>query len=105
MFSKLYVESSSRVSLLIVLFSKLILHFKAFLKTLGISYISFSVKVSNFHLSANHKSGVISSVSLSTFSHREYTLYFPSFIITVSLSSRVVNSFATFHKAFMSLDK
>jgi len=49
---------------------------------------------------------VIASVSLFTFSQeREYTLNFPSFIITVSLSSRVVNSVATFHRAFISLDR
>jgi hypothetical protein len=59
----------------------------------------------NFHLSANHISSVIVSVSLFTSSHREYTLNFQFFITTVSLSSKVVNSFATFHKAFISLDR
>jgi phage terminase large subunit-like protein len=39
------------------------------------------------------------------FSPEEYTLYFQSFITTVSLSSNVVNSVATFHKAFISLDR
>jgi len=49
---------------------------------------------------------VIISVSLFIFSQEsEYTSNFPSLIITVSLSSRVVNSVATFQSAFISLDR
>jgi len=49
---------------------------------------------------------VIASVSLFIFSQaKEYILYFQSFIITVSLSSSVVNSVTTFHSAFISLDR
>gem|GEM_PF-1992777 len=58
-----------------------------------------------FHFSANHISSVISSVFLFISSHREYTLNFQFFITTVSLSSRLVNSVATFQRAFISLDR
>jgi hypothetical protein len=87
------------------LVSKLILQFKEFLRTLGISCISFSVKVSYSPFSANHISSVIASISLLTSAHSEKTLNFQFLIITVSLSSKLVNSLATFHSAFISLDK
>jgi len=59
----------------------------------------------NLPFSASHISSVIVSISFSTSSPLEYTLNFQFLIITVSLSSKLVNSEATFHKAFISLDK
>ncbi|MDR1987283.1 MAG: hypothetical protein LBQ24_00465 [Candidatus Peribacteria bacterium] len=84
---------------------KFILHSKAFFKTIGISNISFSVNVSNFHLSLIHISSIISSTSLSTFSPEKYILYFHSFITTISWSSRFMNSLVNFDNAFISLAK
>jgi len=89
----------------ISLVSKFILHLRQFLKTEGISFISFSVKVSNFHLSAISEFSSIFVCIFSIFSHIENTLYFQFFITMVSLSSSKVNSFATLFNAFISLDK
>ncbi|MGB2111228.1 MAG: hypothetical protein ACPHY8_05320 [Patescibacteria group bacterium] len=78
---------------------------REFLKTVGISWISFSVNVSNNHLSAAWNLSSTSSKSFSTLFPRENTSYFPFLITTVSLSSSVVNCVATWLTAFISLDK
>ncbi len=89
---------------MIVFVSKLILHFSEFLNTLGTSWISFSVNVLNFHLSATSKSSSIFSKSFSISFPKEKILYFPFSITTISLSSRDVNSSATLLNAFISLE-